>query len=90
MLCTKQVYLMGGDWPGWGSQLKELQACPLGGGPLLSRRPLYPDKRLGFPALGPGSGPRVISQLQPRQERRLLSDFRVGSLDRVGEGLGEP
>lgn len=82
------VCLMGGlAWAGW----KGLQACPQLGGSLLSRRLLYPDKRLGFPALGPGSGPRMISQLQPRQEEDSYQTSGWGSLDRVRGGAeGSP
>ena len=82
-LCwVRLICLMGGL--AWGA------GGALFGGPLLSRRQLYSDRRLGFPAPGPGSLPRVISQLKACQEEDSHQPSGWGSLERGGRRQGAP
>lgn len=66
---VRLFYLRGGNGLGcW----KGPHACPLWG-PLLSRKQLYSDKQLGFPAWEPGSLPRTISQLKASRKKTPIS-----------------
>lgn len=84
-----KVYLMGVIGLVGGASWKELQALPSGWGV-----PCCPEGRStqtrGWDSqpTGPGSRPRVISQLQPRQEEDSYQTSGWGSLD-WGRGRAE-
>lgn len=69
-----------------GGQLKELQACPLGGGGSLAVQKALPRQEAGIPS--PGAWLRAQSDFPVTAPpgKKTLSDFRVGQL---GQGRGK-